>query len=385
MNIAGAKWLENPHAQAVFALLEGAGYQALAVGGAVRNTLFGLPVSDVDISTDALPEVVMDLAKNAGLKAVPTGIEHGTVTLVSDHEPFEITTFRKDLDTDGRRAVVAFSTDILDDAKRRDFTMNALYADARGTIIDPLKGLPDLQARHLRFIENAFARIEEDYLRSLRYFRFYALYCDPMQGPDMEAIAAISANLDGLESLSRERVGAEMRKLLSADDPAPALAMMAQTGVLARVLPGADPQFIAPLIEVEQGQPVRWLRRLVALGGESVGERWRLSRAEARQINDIRAAMQMPSLVEAGYKYGAPTAIDALLVQCASIGTYAEPAVIEKIKAAAKEVFPFKAADLMPRFSAGPALGAELKRLEALWVGSGFSLDKAALDKLVTS
>jgi len=385
MNIAGAKWLKNPHAQAVFALLEAAGYQALAVGGAVRNTLFGLPVSDIDISTDALPEAVMDLAKKAGLKAVPTGIEHGTVTVVSDHEPFEITTFRKDVHTDGRRAVVAFSTDILDDAKRRDFTMNALYADARGTLIDPLGGLPDLKARRLRFIENAFARIEEDYLRSLRYFRFYALYCDPMQGPDMEAMAAISSHLDGLEDLSRERVGAEMRKLLGAKDPAPALAMMAQTGVLARVLPGADPQFLAPLIEIEADQPVRWLRRLAALGGEGVAERWRLSRAEARTLADIKSAMQLPSLIEAGYRLGAASAIDALLVQCASIGTYAEPTVIEQIEVAATAEFPLKAKDLMPRFSAGPALGAELKRLESLWITSQFSLDKAALDKLVTS
>lgn len=385
MKLQQAGWLEAKRAQRVFALLEGAGYRALAVGGCVRNALFGVPVHDVDITTDALPEAVMALAKDAELKALPTGIEHGTVTVISDGEPYEITTFRKDVETDGRRAVVAFSTEIEDDAKRRDFTMNALYARADGTVIDPLGGLSDLHARHLRFIENAFERIAEDYLRILRYFRFYALYCDPMQGPDMEAIAAIAANLDGLDSLSAERVGAEMRKLLGANDPAPALAMMAQTGVLARVLPGADPQFIAPLIEIEEGQPPRWLRRLAALGGKNVAKRWRLSRAQAKGVANIFKAMQMPSLSEAGYRLGAATAIDALLVQCASLGQPASEVVIKEIERAASMVFPLKAADLMPRIPAGPALGAELKRLEALWITSGFSLDKAALDKLAHS
>ena len=383
MKIEGVKLLDS--AQPVFALLEGAGYRALAVGGAVRNALFGVPVSDMDISTDALPETVMALARQAGMKAVPTGIDHGTVTIVLDGLPYEITTFRKDVDTDGRRAVVAYSTDIGDDAHRRDFTMNALYAQSDGTVIDPLGGLPDLKARRLRFIDSAFARIAEDYLRILRYFRFYAHFCDPMQGPDMEAIAAIAASLDGLESLSAERVGAEMRKLLAAPDPAPALAMMAQTGVLARVLPGADPRFIAPLVELEAGVPLRWLRRLAALGGENVTARWRLSKAEARGLADIEAAMGMPSLKEAGYRLGAAPAIDAMLVQCASIGVLADPRVMADIEAASKQVFPLKAVDVMGRIPAGKALGDELKRLESLWVASGFTLSQAALDKMVSS
>jgi len=303
--------------------------------------------------------------------------------VVSDGEPFEVTTFRKDVETDGRRAVVAFSTDIMEDAKRRDFTMNALYVDARGKVLDPLGGLPDLKARRLRFIENAFERIAEDYLRLLRYFRFYALYCDPMQGPDMEALAAISANLDGLEGLSAERVGAEMQKLLGASDPAPALAMMAQTGVLARVLAGADPQFIAPLVAIEAGAPISWLRRLAVLGGEAPKDRLRLSNTDARHLKNIHKAMGFPSLLEAGYRLGAPAATDALFVQCASLGQMAEPQVLASITRAANQVFPLKAADLMPAISPGPALGAELKRLESLWISSGFTLSKAALDKLV--
>ncbi len=381
MKITDAKWLEN--AAPVMAMLETAGYRALAVGGAVRNAVFGVPIADVDIATDALPEAVMALATDAGYRVIPTGIEHGTVTVVLGGEAYEITTFRKDVETDGRRAVVAFSTDIMDDAKRRDFTFNALYAQADGTVIDPLGGLEDAKARRLRFIENAFARIAEDSLRILRYFRLYAQYCGPMDGPDMEAIAAISASIDGLDGLSAERVGAEMRKLLNAPDPSAALALMGQTGVLARVLPGANAQFIGPLIVLENGAPLRWLRRLAALGGEAPAQRWRLSKAEAKGLADIYAAMTLPSLTEAGYRLGEAAAIDALLVQSASINMPVDPWLISQIKASATEVFPLKAPYLMDRIPPSKALGQELKRLEALWIASGFTLTAAALDKMV--
>jgi poly(A) polymerase len=199
----------------------------------------------------------------------------------------------------------------------------------------------------------------------------------------MEAIAAISGSIDGLDGLSAERIGAEMRKLLGAPDPAPALALMAQTGVLARVLPGADALFIGPLISLENGQPIRWLRRLAALGGEDPAGRWRLSKAEAKALANIFAAMTMPSLIEAGYRLGETAAVDALLVQCASIGLPADPAVINNIQAAAREVFPLKAPYVMDRIPAGKALGIELKRLEKLWIDSGFSLSATALDKMV--
>ena len=200
-------------------MLEQDGAQALFVGGCVRNTLLGAPVADIDIATDALPERVMDLSAKAGLKAVPTGIDHGTVTVVSEGVPHEITTFRRDVETDGRRAVVVFSKDVAEDAARRDFTMNALYATPDGEIVDPLNGLPDLEARRVRFIGTASHRIQEDHLRSLRFFRFHAWYGDPAGGMDAEALAAIAENLEGLSVLSRERIGAEMLKLLSAQIP----------------------------------------------------------------------------------------------------------------------------------------------------------------------
>ncbi len=381
MKIEQAKWLVE--AAPVMAMLTQAGHRALAVGGCVRNEIFGVPVADIDIATNALPEAVMALAKANGLRAIPTGIDHGTVTVVQGGEPYEITTFRKDVETDGRRAVVAFSDDIMDDARRRDFTFNALYVQADGTVIDPLGGLDDAQNRRLRFIENAFDRINEDALRTLRYFRFYAWYCDPLEGPDMEAIAAISASIDKLDTLSAERVGAEMRKLLSAPDPSTALALMAQTGVLAQVLPGADPRFIGPLTTLEAGQPIRWLRRLAALGGDSPATRWRLSKADAKALADIHTAMTMPSLIEAGYRLGEAAAIDALLVQCASLNEPVDATVIAQIKAAAREVFPLKAPYLMDRIPPGKALGLELKRLEKLWIDSGFTLSASALDKMV--
>ncbi|MCK4711369.1 MAG: CCA tRNA nucleotidyltransferase, partial [Marinosulfonomonas sp.] len=169
-----ADWISNPNTQKVCEMLTDAGFECFFVGGCVRNALLGAPVNDIDISTNALPDRVMELAKAAGLKAVPTGIDHGTVTVIADGTPFEITTYRRDVETDGRRAVVAFSDTIMDDAHRRDFTMNALYADADGVIIDPLNGMPDLLARRIRFIEDADLRIKEDYLRILRFFRFHA-------------------------------------------------------------------------------------------------------------------------------------------------------------------------------------------------------------------
>jgi len=234
----------------------------------------------------------MRLAEAAGLKPVPTGIDHGTVTVVSDGKPHEVTTFREDVDTFGRHAEVAFGSDLQADARRRDFTMNALYAQPDGTVIDPLGGMDDLAARRVRFIGDAAARIAEDYLRILRFFRFHAHYGDPASGLDADALAACAANLDGLDGLSRERVGAEMRKLLSAPDPAPAAAAMQAAGVLAIVLPGADTRALAPLVHLEDRTttPPDAIRRLAALGGADVAERLRLSRAEAKRLARLAEA-----------------------------------------------------------------------------------------------
>ena len=374
MRISGA-WLSHPGTQGLCAVLERAGHQALFVGGCVRNALLGEAVSDVDISTDARPETVTNLAEMAGYKVVPTGIDHGTVTVIAHGVPHEVTTFRRDVETDGRHAVVAFSTDVAEDAARRDFTMNALYADARGQVIDPLGGLPDLLARRLRFVGDPETRIREDYLRILRFFRFHAWYADPDGGMDAEGLAACAALSAGIGTLSAERVGAEMRKLLSAPDPAPAVASMAQAGVLAVVLPGADPRALAPLVHLEAGMPPHPLRRLAGLGGDDPADRLRLSRVEARDLAALRCALgDMAPPAVLGWRLGAGLAADAMLARAAVLETPLPPLWRDEIARGAAAVFPVKAADL-PHLS-GPALGAELKRLQSRWLSADLRLSR---------
>ncbi|WP_299422057.1 CCA tRNA nucleotidyltransferase [uncultured Shimia sp.] len=380
MKVSG-DWLTAAPTQAVCAMLETHGHQALLVGGCVRNALLGAPVNDIDISTDARPERVMELAKNAGLNAIPTGIEHGTVTVVADGIPHEITTFRHDVETDGRRAVVAFSDDVEDDARRRDFTMNALYARSDGTVVDPLGGLKDLKARRLRFIDNAEDRIREDYLRILRYFRFHAYYGDPAEGMDPEALAAIAANIDGLASLSRERVGSETVKLMGAPDPASAVAAMRQTGALTAILPGTDDRALAPLVHLEELHTVAIdpIRRLTVLGGGNVAEALRLSKKAARHRDVLRNGLESSDTAGAlGYRFGEEAATSILLLRAAMFESLLMPDTLVTARAGAEASFPIRPADLIDRFQ-GAALGKALKELESRWIASNFALTKAEL------
>jgi len=376
MKLAG-QWLNRGETQAICAMLTMAGHQALVVGGAVRNALLGMEVADVDIATDALPGAVALLAEAAGMRVVPTGIDHGTVTVVANGLPYEVTTFRRDLASDGRHAVVGFGASLAEDAARRDFTMNALYAQADGTVIDPLGGMPDLLARRVRFVGDASARIAEDYLRILRFFRFYATHGDPDQGPDAEGLAACAANLEGLETLSRERVGAEMRKLLAASDPAPAVGAMVSCGVLGQILPGADAEALTVLVHLESGVPPGWMRRLVALGGDDPSAALRLSRAESRDwalLRDLIGGAEGPG--EMAYRHGASLVCDALLLRGAVFEADLPDLWQQAVAEGAAAQFPLAAADLMPGLQ-GPALGARLAELEAAWIASGFSLSRA--------
>jgi poly(A) polymerase len=362
-------------------VLTDAGYRALFVGGTVRNAILRMPVTDFDVATDAAPETVMALAKAAEVRAVPTGIDHGTVTLVSDGVPFEITTFRKDIETDGRRAVVHFSDSLEDDARRRDFTMNALYAGADGTLIDPLGGLEDALAGRVRFIGEPEDRIREDYLRILRFFRFTAWYTSPFEGLDAEGLAACAALAEGLDRLSKERIGAEIKKLLSAPDCAIATAAMERGGILARVLPGASSALIGPLQELEsraEASPEA-IRRLAALGAFDVQETLRLSKTEARDYNRLRTAMSSTTEAAAlGFELGQERGMDALLLRGAALGQAVSEADAKAMQSGANAEFPVRAIDL-PEYLKGPALGAELKRLQALWLASGCRLSKADL------
>ena len=374
-------WITAPATQAVCTALTQAGHQALFVGGCVRNALLGVPAGDIDIATDALPQEVVQVAADAGLKPVPTGIDHGTVTVVSDGKPHEVTTFREDVDTFGRHAQVAFGTDLHADARRRDFTMNALYARPDGTVIDPLGGIDDLIARRVRFIDDGATRIKEDYLRILRFFRFHAWYGDAGAGLDPDALAACAAHLDGLAGLSRERVGAEMRKLLAAPDPAPAVAAMQMTGVLSAILPGSDARPLAPLVHLESDTNTapNVLRRLAALGGEDIPDRLRLSRAETRRLKLLRdgASAAMPP-AEIGYRYGATDGIDMLLLRAALLEAPLDPNALDDLERGANAAFPVKPSDLMPHYT-GPALGQRLQELEDRWIASGLRLGREDL------
>ena len=377
MKVLGA-WMEHPATQAVCAALTAAGYRALFVGGCVRNALLAMPVADVDIATDARPEAVTALAEQAGFKVVPTGIDHGTVTVIAEGIPHEVTTFRRDVATDGRRAVVAFATRIEDDAMRRDFTMNALYAEADGRVIDPLGGLPDLIARRMRFVGTAEARIAEDYLRILRFFRFHAWYGDPDQGIDPEGLAACATLSAGLETLSAERVGAEMRKLLAAPDPAPSLASMAQSGVLQRVLPGAEARALPVLVHLEAGRPPQWQRRLAVLGGDDPTDLWRLSRSESRDFGNIRDGLREDhSPAALGWQLG-HLAPDAILARAALIGIPPPEGWEDEVARGQVALCPVSAADLMPNLQ-GPALGARLKQIQAVWLQSNLRATREAL------
>lgn len=377
----GTTWLNDPAARRVFEAVQAGGFDIYFVGGCVRNALLGLADSDVDMSTNARPDDVTRLAQAAGLKAIPTGVDHGTITVVVDGVPFEITTFRRDVETNGRRAVVAFSDNIKDDARRRDFTMNALYADLKGRVTDPLGGLPDLLERRVRFIEDADQRIKEDYLRTLRFFRFSAWYADPAEGFDADALASIAANTAGLETLSSERVGQEITKLLRAPDPAPAVATMRQIGALPVILPGTDDRWLAPLIHLEAALGVTpdWRARLAVLGGDDTAKRLRLSNADARAVQMYQSqgfAGAPPP--EISYREGRDAARQIVMLRAAMAENMPDMAVLEAIDRAAVAKFPIRAADLMPSLQ-GPALGKRLRELEATWIASGFTLDAKAL------
>ncbi|MGR3502133.1 CCA tRNA nucleotidyltransferase [Pseudaestuariivita sp.] len=379
MRVTG-DWLSARHVQRVLALLEDGGHQALLVGGCVRDALMGLPVGDIDIATDALPDRVIGLAKAVGVKAIPTGIDHGTVTLVVDNAPHEVTTFRKDVETDGRHAVVAFSDDVSTDAARRDFTMNALYARADGTVVDPLGGLADLEARRVRFIGDAAARIEEDYLRILRYFRFAARFQDPADGHDPETLAVIAAHLDGLERLSDERITSEMVKLLGAPHAAETLGVMDQCGVLGQVLPGAHVPSFTQLVHLagQNGSTANLAARLASLRAPEGISRLRLDKATARDWATYRETAEgKVGTAELAYRLGAEAAEQITLLRAALLGQSCPPYTDDIAKGAAAR-FPVTAADLMPALE-GKALGDKLRALEARWIASDFTLDRDAL------
>jgi poly(A) polymerase len=401
--LAGADWLSDPAAAVVLDALEAAGGPDCArfVGGCVRNAVMGRPVADIDLATRLEPAAVIAALAAAGLKAVPTGLDHGTVTAVSGGRGFEITTLRRDVETDGRRAVVAFTSDWAEDAARRDFTLNALYADRRGRIFDPTgQGLAAAREGRIAFVGEADRRIAEDHLRILRYFRFLARY--GRGEPDPAAAAACAAQAGSLAALPAERVLKELLSLLGAVDPRPAIRLMAATGVLAQVLPDAgDLSRFEGLCEVEtlEGAAPDPLLRLGGLFPEAPtevareAERLRLSGAQRDRL--IAAAGREPRLASwmsprelrrALHLLGADVTLDRLRMAWARTPDgAATPDWREQIaqaKAWTPRVLGISGADVVAAGARpGPVVGEVLRELEAWWMDEDFPGDPRALQE----
>jgi poly(A) polymerase len=380
-------------AQAVLRALAAADIPVRLVGGAVRDALLGLAVKDVDLCTPAPPDAVAAALKAAGgIKVIPTGIEHGTLTAVAHHQPFEITTLRRDVETDGRRAVVAFTDDWREDAARRDFTINAMSATAQGEVFDYFGGLADLAAGRVRFVGDAVTRLEEDVLRLLRFYRFFARY--GQGNPDDAALAACRAMARRLPDLSAERVQAEILRLLEAPAAAVVWRRMAGVdGVLAPLgLTPAAPDVLERLITLQTalGQAPDGLLRLIAAcpaqpaRAVALAERLRLSNAQkARWRTAATCAPRCPKNPGRRFLYECATIHafqDAVLLDAARRGRNAAN-VRAAWAAAGGEVpcLPIAGRDLLKAgFPPGPAVGEALKRVEAWWVAADFAPDRAA-------
>ena len=388
-----ADWLTDAPVKRVMECFADAGFPAYFVGGCVRNALLDLPVTDIDIATPATPDQVMELGRASHIKTLPTGIKHGTVSWILDGQIFQITTYRRDIKTDGRHAQVAFSDCMKTDAARRDFTMNALYADAAGTVFDPISGLDDLRRGRVRFIGDAGKRIAEDGLRILRFFRMSALYgADGGDKLDAAGLAACGAHGVALARLSQERISTEFRLLLSAPNPAPAILAMEGAGLLTRIITGCRADFITRFIDLETAVGARadWIFRLVILGGQGVAEgesALRLSNVEKKSYTGVLMAGKVLDSGDSGmkssalgYYYGAEIARAAVMYQAVQLGQDLDKAVLEQIDFGANQQnkYPIKAVDLMD-FAEGRELGDLLKKGERIWVQSNFTKTKEAV------
>ena len=397
-------WMRAPETHAVIEALNAEGAEVRFVGGCVRDALIGRQVKDVDIATPLPPEEVMRRLAAAGLKAVPTGLAHGTVTAVSRGKPFEITTLRKDVETDGRHAKVEFTDDWTADAARRDFTFNALSCAPDGTLHDPFGGEADLAAGRVRFVGDARARIEEDYLRLLRYFRFQAHF--GRQPPEPEVLDIAAELSPGLERLSGERVRDELFKLFLAPDPAPLLDVMLERGILRHVLPAAgDTLALRALMRAETGgEPPNPVLRLAALikpdrgDADWIAERLRLSNRQRHALLNLAAPPERPEADLSPrdrhrllHELGAPLYRDLLLLTWARAHAGDEEFPGEALWGALDEAgflagkrFPLKGADALALgVPEGPGLGRLLDEVEDWWAGQGFTPGrKDCLDRL---
>lgn len=379
-----AEWLMRPETQRILALLDGQYGRARAVGGAVRDSLLGLPLhlTDIDIATELTPDEVVRRATAAGLSAYPTGIEHGTVTLKLDDVVAEVTTLREDVETDGRHAVVRFGIDWNGDAARRDFSLNALYAAMNGELFDPLGGLGDCLARRVKFIGSPAQRIAEDRLRVFRFFRFSASHGGEVL--DREGFAACRAAAGALGHLAAERVGQEMRRMLGLPRMAKTLKAMVECEIVSL------PAKIVPLLHRYERQvrrpelTARLALLLTGLDAEALQQRWRLSNDDLRGAEAVLVVARLIAdfrLHEAAYRHPAALAdgveVAAVLSGWSNAGRLA---VLEQLQALDVPRFPIGGSDLIAiGMKPGRDLGLTLNRLESQWIESGFTLDQNAL------
>ncbi len=397
-SLGAPPWRNTPAVDAVMTALETAlPGGARFVGGCVRNTLMGRDVDDIDVATQLTPDAVISALEAAGIKAIPTGIEHGTVTAVYERFPVEITTLRRDVETDGRRAVVAFTTDWAEDAARRDFRLNAIYAEPDGTLHDPTgSGLADAKTGAVIFIGDADQRLKEDYLRILRFFRFNAWYG---AGMDADGLAACEGQKAGLSKIAAERIWKELAKLLNAPDPSEAVQAMAASGVLAEILPEADGTTrFASLAEIETGQlfshdPMHRLMALLPRDVEtvtSVAKCLRLSNAErdrlmewAKDETRFVSYLSAREVRRAVYWLGTETFIDRVMLDWASgsDGTDVQwRALIALAESFDRPVFPLGGADAQKAgVPQGPKVGKVLREVEDWWVDADFTMDRLSI------
>jgi poly(A) polymerase len=396
-----AGWLNEAPLGELLAVLDGAGEEARVVGGAVRNALLGLAIGDVDIATTALPHEVIRRAEAAGFKAVPTGIEHGTITVVAGERPFEVTTLREDVETFGRHAKVSFGRDWKRDAERRDFTINALSVSRERTIHDYVGGLADIDARRVRFIGDAATRIAEDYLRILRFFRFHAAYGEGE--PDPEGVAACIGARAGLDALSRERIRTEVIQLLIAKGAPATLTLMTEAGLLEQVL-GSVPLVasFANIVTLESTLALMpdAIRRLAALAvsvaedAERLRERLRLANAEYERLISMADGWWKISASLPGrggrallYRLGRERFTDRVLLAWARSSEGPAAAHWDGLANLPQRwsapAFPLKAADLLARdVPKGPRLGTALAAAEEAWIAADFPLDRATVSAI---
>ena len=384
MTLPDAPWRARPGMARLLTALGAADGATRFVGGCVRDTLLGLPVSDVDLATRLAPEEVMRRLEKARIKAVPTGIAHGTVTAVLGGAPIEVTTLRRDLSTDGRRATIAYTEDWREDAARRDFTINALFADPEsGELFDYFGGLEDLEARRVRFIGDPLKRIAEDHLRILRFFRFHARFgAGP---PDPAAIEACAERANDLMALSRERIADELMKLLALPDPAPTVRMMIGRGILKPVLPEIDEaDGLAALVECERtaGIAGNSVRRLAALlpgdpdNVSGIAARLRLSkRAAGRLASAVDPRLDEPEVL--AYEIGVEEAVDRFLIAGRT------DLDLKRLQAWSRPRLPIGGGDLIAMgLEAGPIVARTMRALEREWAVAGFPEDKKAVREI---